>query len=88
MAGVTRPILTAPLFDAHFDPGKSQPVAKLEQPVEQLWGRKAIANALGVSVDMVVSLARSPDCPIYRPAGRYFAYWSELGTWLRTKPGA
>jgi hypothetical protein len=79
MAGMTRPVLTAPLFDANF--GK-QPAAR----PEKLWGRPAIAQALGVSVDTVVSLARNADCPIYMPAGRYFAYRSELERWLRTKP--
>ena len=55
---------------------------------ERLWGAPAIALALGVSVDTVVSLSRKPDCPIYRPSGRYFAYRTELERWLRTKPAA
>ena len=81
MADAVKPVLTAPLFDAIF--GKP-PAPK----PEKLWGRPAIAQALGVSVDMVVSLARHPGCPIYRPAGKYFAYRSELERWLRTKPAA
>lgn len=51
---------------------------------EKLWGARAIARALGVSVDKVRLLASQPDCPIYRPHG-YFAYRNELENWLRTK---
>jgi hypothetical protein len=76
---MTNPVLTAPLFDATVGQRPARP--------EKLWGRPAIARALGVSVDTVVSLARNADCPIYMPAGRYFAYRSELERWLRTKPG-
>jgi len=50
----------------------------------KLWGARAIARALGVSVDKVRTLAAQSDCPIYRPHG-YFAYRSELEAWLRTK---
>ena len=52
---------------------------------EKLWGAPSIAQALGVSVDTVRRLARIPSVPIYKPAG-YFAYRSELESWLRSKP--
>jgi hypothetical protein len=51
---------------------------------DKLWGARAIADALGVSVDKVYELARDPSVPIFKPAG-YFARRSELDTWLRTK---
>lgn len=71
---MTKPAITPTRFDAIL--GKP----------EKLWGARAIAAALGVSVDTVVSLSRSADCPIYRPSGRYFALRGELERWLRTKP--
>jgi hypothetical protein len=83
MAGMTRPVLTAPLFDAHF--GQQPDAAKppVARP-EKLWGAPAIARALGVSVDTVRNWASDPSVPIYRPKG-YFARRSELEQWLKTK---
>jgi hypothetical protein len=53
---------------------------------DRLWGRPAIARALGVSEDTVSSWAKIPGVPIYEPLpGRYLAYRSELEPWLRTK---
>jgi len=54
--------------------------------VEKLWGANAISRALGLSPDTVQRLAQDPSVPIYKPAGRYFAYRSELERWLRSKP--
>lgn len=55
---------------------------------ERIWGKGAIALALGLSESTVKRLADRPDVPIYRPGGRYFAYRSELVAWLHTKQDA
>jgi hypothetical protein len=52
----------------------------------KLWGASMIAAFLGVSESWVYDLAKDPNCPIYKPSGRYFALKSELIEWLRTKP--
>lgn len=52
---------------------------------EKIWGLSGIAMVLSVSVDTVRRLAKSQKAPIYRPGGRYFAFRSELVSWLRTK---
>lgn len=54
-------------------------------PERKLWGAETIAAFLGVSADTVYDLAKTPDVPIYKPGGRYFAFKSELLLWLRTK---
>lgn len=54
----------------------------------RLWGAKAIANFLGVSVSNIYDLALDPTCPIYKPSNRYFAIKSELIRWARSKPTA
>lgn len=66
--------LTAKRFDDSF-----------ARPVNKIWGLRAIAAALGVSVDTARKWARDPDVPIYRPKG-YFAFRNELEAWLRSKP--
>ena len=53
---------------------------------EKIWGLKAIADVLGVSVDKARKLAKLEHTPIYRPDGlSYFALRSELHAWLRSK---
>lgn len=54
---------------------------------ETLWGAKAIATFIGVSVDTVYVWATDPMKPIYKPGGRYCANKDELALWLRSKPG-
>ncbi|WP_240540179.1 DNA-binding protein [Paracoccus sp. pheM1] len=56
-------------------------------PERKIWGLGQIAEVLGVSVDKARALAKLPEVPIYRPAGSgsYFAFRSELMTWLRGK---
>ena len=58
------------------------------EPERKLWGLPLIAEALGVSIDTARVWAKMDGVPIYRPAGTgsYFAFRSELLTWLRTKP--
>lgn len=63
--------------------GMNDPMPAIGKP-EKLWGAPAIAAALGVSVATVYRFASETDCPITRPAGRYFAYRSELENWLRS----
>ncbi len=60
-------------------------IKDIDLPKEALWGARAIAQFLRVSVDSVYDLARDPACPIHKPSGRYFAMRSELMRWLRTK---
>ena len=68
--------MTPDVFDAMMKPKRQ----------ERLWGRPAIARALGVSEDTISSWAKLPGVPIYEPLpGRYLAYRSELEPWLRTK---
>lgn len=57
------------------------------EPERPLWGLPTIARVLGLSVDKVRDLAKKPEVPIYRPAGcgSYFAFKTELQSWLRTK---
>jgi hypothetical protein len=69
-----------PITPARFDAISAKP--------ERLWGAKAIARTIGVSIDTVASLARRPDTPIYQPGGRYYAVRSELERWLKSKPTA
>ena len=53
---------------------------------EKLWGRRAIAQALGLWVETTRRLAeKQGGRPIYRPAGRYVALRSEINAWLRSK---
>lgn len=69
-----------PALDRHrFD-------AMLSGP-EKIWGVKAIAQAIAVSESSVRRWAKEDGVPIYRPAGSnsYFAFRSELQTWLRSK---
>lgn len=60
---------------------------ELLEPARPIWGLPAIAKVLGVSTDKTRDLAKEEGVPIYRPggAGRYFAFKSELLTWLRSK---
>jgi hypothetical protein len=53
---------------------------------EKLWGAEEIAAVLGVSPDTVRRWHDDPknDVPISKPAGRYFAFRSDLTAWLRT----
>lgn len=53
---------------------------------DMLWGAKAIAAHIGVSVDTVYAWAADPMKPIYKPGGRYCADKGELALWVRTKP--
>lgn len=53
---------------------------------EMIWGLPSIAKFLNLGIDAVRDLAKDPDVPIYKPAGRYVAVRSELWRWLRTKP--
>ena len=71
--------MTPEVFDAVMQPKR----------IDRLWGRPAIARALGVSEDTVTSWAKIPGVPIYEPLpGRYLAFRSELEPWQRTKqPG-
>ncbi|WP_245639396.1 DNA-binding protein [Rubellimicrobium mesophilum] len=59
----------------------------LSTGTDKIWGLRAIAQALGLSVDTTRRLASKPGVPIYQPAGRYFAVRSELNAWLRSKAG-
>jgi hypothetical protein len=53
---------------------------------EKLWGRPAIAAALGISEDTVTTWAKIAHVPIFEPLpGRYFAKRTELEQLLRTK---
>lgn len=73
--------MTARLTTEKFDTTFAKP--------DKLWGAPAIARALGVSEDTVRRWAADPDVPIYAPRrGTYFAFRSEIQTWLRRKPGA
>lgn len=78
---MSRPALTPTTADAILEP-------RPKRLPERLWGAKVIAEYIGTSVDMVYSLAKRGDCPIYRPSGRYYARRSELDSWLKTKPKA
>lgn len=73
-----------PLAPATFDRLASRPATGGRAGM--LWGRKEIANFLNLAEDAITTLARRPDCPIYTPSGRYFAYAEELSRWLRSKP--
>jgi hypothetical protein len=53
---------------------------------DNLWGAKAIAHFIGLSVDAVYDLASGGHAPIYKPNGRYYSTRTELSGWLRTKP--
>lgn len=53
---------------------------------DAIWGAKAIAQFMGLSVDVVYDLADDPDTPIYKPSGRYCALKGELLNWMKTKP--
>ena len=68
----------------HSNPGRFD---ALSPGSEKLWGLRAIARALGLSVDATRRLAKKPEVPIYRPDGRYFAVRAELNAWLRSKAG-
>lgn len=52
----------------------------------KLWGLEQIAACLGVSKDTARKWANDPQsgCPISRPGGQYFAFRSQLMTWLRS----
>lgn len=56
-------------------------------PDRPVWGLEAIGRVLGLSRDTVRRLAQDPRVPISKPegAGSYFAWRSELITWLRTR---
>jgi hypothetical protein len=54
----------------------------------KLWGATAIAKFATVSEDTVYRWEKLPDCPISKPAGRYFTTKGELMAWLRNKPPA
>jgi hypothetical protein len=70
----------------HVTPEAFDTIVSTTSKKERLWGRPAIARALGVSEDTVSSWAKIPGVPIYEPLpGRYLAYRSELEPWLRTK---
>lgn len=58
------------------------------EPNRPVWGLPAIAKILGLSIDKTRALAREPGVPIYLPEGcrQYFAFRSELMTWLKKKP--
>ena len=60
------------------------------EPERKLWGLPLIAEALGVSIDTARAWAKMDGVPIYRPVGTgsYFAFRSELVSWLRTKPSS
>lgn len=60
-------------------------IRDIDMAKEALWGARAIAKFLRLSVDAVYDLALDPQCPIFRPSGRYFATRSELMRWLHTK---
>lgn len=66
-----------------LDPWRADEV--LGAPERKLWGAEQIADVLGLSVTTVYELAAQPGVPIYKPAGRYFAFKHELMAWLRTK---
>ncbi|EYD74085.1 hypothetical protein Rumeso_04338 [Rubellimicrobium mesophilum DSM 19309] len=70
-----------------MDLTSTTPFDALSTGADKLWGLRAIAQALGLSVDTTRRLARKPGVPIYQPAGRYFAVRSELNAWLRSKAG-
>ena len=52
---------------------------------EMLWGLRAIAQALGLSVETTRRLAENQGVPIHRLVAGYFALRSELNAWLRSK---
>lgn len=51
----------------------------------KLWGATEIAASAGVSTDTVVRWASLADCPISKPAGRYFVTRGALMDWMRQK---
>ena len=53
---------------------------------DRIEGASAIADELGVSPQTVQRWARTPEIPIYKPAGRIWASRSELKNWLKSKP--
>jgi hypothetical protein len=57
------------------------------EPERPIWGLPTIAKVLGVSVDTARRWAKEPAVPITQPegSGSYFAYKSELVSWLRQK---
>lgn len=52
---------------------------------ERLWGAPEIAQFAGVSDDTVRRWERIPDCPIYKPGGRYFSTRTALLSWMTKK---
>lgn len=62
----------------------------MQQPetADAIWGAKAIAQFMGLSVDVIYDLADDPSAPIYKPSGRYCAIKGELLIWMKTKPRA
>lgn len=57
----------------------------LLEPERPIWGLPSIAKVLGVSVDTARKWAREESVPISQPdgTGQYFAFKSELVSWLR-----
>lgn len=53
------------------------------EPNRGLWGMKAIAGCLGVSVETARRWANDPACnlPVTKPMGRWFAKSRELLEW-------
>ena len=74
----------------NLTPGSLDSMLKPLAKPERLLGAPAIAQALGVSEEVIPRLARTPGVPIYMPPGlnRYVAFRSELDAWMRTKPAA
>ncbi|KAB2780499.1 hypothetical protein F9K97_02245 [Brucella anthropi] len=52
-----------------------------------LWGAKTIASYLGLTEDVVRTLADREDCPIRKPSGKYFVTIKELHNWLDLNTG-
>jgi len=57
------------------------------EPDRALWGMRAIAGCLGVSVDTARRWALDPasGAPISRPGGRWFAERNALLAWRRQR---
>lgn len=86
LGGRTAVTLTGRITMTDIPPLDRWRLDELLDPKDMLWGLKSIANEMGgVSVDTVRRLAKRPNTPISRPAGRYFASRRELNAWLRAK---
>jgi len=73
-------------MNANIAPITAERFDVLVRGPSKIWGKEAIAEVLGLSVDTVRRLATVTGTPIYKPHGskQYFAFRHELIEWLRT----